>query len=595
MDHSFNLHHHHILRDKAHKVSGGTVALLVAILVIGAVLRYYHLSEVEPFLADEAAYVLEARYIYSLLSTARQSLKLKREEIRTGKDVWKKDIEQQRFTQDLEGRVPWYARPGHLYLICLAMKLLGPDNLQAAATVSACFGTLSIVLVFILTNSLYGSIAGLVAAGLFSLSAVQVLYSRSFLTEQDSMFFFLLALLFYVSNRKAHPEQRWCSLVVAGLLMGVSFVIHYRMITYIAALWLLEAPFWCTTHLRSIRNAILRSLVLAGSILVPIVCTELPYYMAMLFTHFALKTTIPFNTYIEQLIGQFLYLVATYADSPATGIAAINVLTYPYLVWIIEGPLTCIALFGGIVFFSVRTKGFPKHLIVVLFLVPWVSCTLFNPRTRYLSGFLPFGLIMLGASVQGLRSSLPLSRSKLQALICTAALVALFASALSHAVRAIEPTTSYRKAIAFLKERGAHAHLATFPLLSQVYVGVRYVPDQLPSSEEELHEAYQHGYRYLIVDFVKDVIDVVVDQFHLDKKGEKFATFKRRIDLVDHIESTTPPVYTCPNLHIGKVYNLFEVNQHFTTTMAYARAVRSSEKAMTIRVYDLERYFLATD
>jgi len=571
-----------------------SILLLLAIVAAGAALRFSNISEVEPFLADEAAYVLEARYIYSLLSAARESIRLKLQEKRTGQDLWKKEREKKRFTEDLEGKTPWYGRPGHLYLVCIAMAIAGPEKVYPGALVSAFFGTLCILLVFLLGQRLYGTGAGLIAAALFALSAVEVLYSRSFLTEEDSLFFFLLAVLCYLSNRKAPAERKWGSVAMCGLLLGVSFVVHYRMITYIFALWLLEVPFWLTKDLQALRYATLRSLVLGVGLLTPIGLTELPYYAAMLFAHFALKTTLPFTTYVEQLVGQFLYLVSTYADSPVTGVAAVNFLTYPFLLWTLEGAAVTIALLAGMIGFFVglaKRRGLNEYLPAALFLVPWLSCTLFNPRTRYLSGFLPFGIVMAAACLQRFLQHAFSSRGRLGGWLLAAGLAAILVRGGTHALRAAEPKVSYGQAIAFIHERGPKAHLATFPLISQVYSGVKNVPDLWPASEEELREVYAQGHRYLVVDFVKDVIDVVVGQFNLDKKGEKFAAFRRRVDLIDRIESTLSPVYTCPNRHIGKLYNLFEVNQNFTRTIEYARQIRSSARATTIRVYDLEAYF----
>jgi uncharacterized membrane protein len=168
-----------------------TVLLLLVIVSAGAVFRFYHIQHVEPFIADEAIYLLEARYLYSIVELSWKSLRLKAEESKTGKDLWKREREAERFADGIEGRPPWFARPGHLYLLCMAMMIFGPKSLIVGPVVSAFFGTLCIPLLFLLGRKLYGNTAGLLASAFFSLSGVQVLYSRSGLTEQDSLFFFL--------------------------------------------------------------------------------------------------------------------------------------------------------------------------------------------------------------------------------------------------------------------------------------------------------------------------------------------------------------------------------------------------------------------
>ena len=98
----------------------------------------------------------------------------------------------------------------------------------------------------------------------FSLSGVQVIYSRSGLTEQDSLFFFLLALLFYVNDRTAQPDRKWWSLILSGFFIGVSFVVHYRMVTYMVAVAALELPFWLRWRREAILYALKRAAMIAA-------------------------------------------------------------------------------------------------------------------------------------------------------------------------------------------------------------------------------------------------------------------------------------------------------------------------------------------
>lgn len=153
------------------------------------------------------------------------------------------------------------------------------------------------------------------------------------------------------------------------------------------------------------------------------------------------------------------------------------------------------------------------------------------------------------------------------------------------------PKSSYRNAISFINAHGDTKHLSTFFMISQAYCGVKNVPGEWPSSLDELSRLYDTGYRYFIVDWMKDVIDVVIDQFNLTQKGEKFTAFKRRVELINQLETKISPAFTCPNRHIGELYNLFEVNQNFTKTMGYVRVVRENPAVHTIRVYDLKDYF----
>jgi len=66
------------------------VAALLLILLLGAGLRFYRITELEPAIWDEGVYLLEARYLSTFCTGVWESARLLLEEKRTGKDVWKK-------------------------------------------------------------------------------------------------------------------------------------------------------------------------------------------------------------------------------------------------------------------------------------------------------------------------------------------------------------------------------------------------------------------------------------------------------------------------------------------------------------------------
>jgi hypothetical protein len=579
-------------RKESRKTKWLTVLMLLAIVASGAVFRFHKLHTVEPFLADEAIYVLEARYLYSIVESAWHSMRLKAEEQKTGEDLWNREKEAERFTEHIEGKPPWFARPGHLYLVCLAMMIFGPDSLIVGPVVSAFFGTLCIPLIFLLGRKFYGNTAGLLGAAFFSLSGVQVIYSRSGLTEQDSLFFFLLALLFYVNDRAAQPERKWWSLILSGFFIGVSFVVHYRMVTYMVAIAVLELPFWLRWRREELLYALKRAAILLGFASLPLVLTELPYYFVMLAVHMFLKARLPFQTYFEQLMGQAMYLVLTYKDAPNTGLRLDNFLTYPYLIWKMEGPAFAIGLIpAALVILWTRRKE--DLLLTVLIVVPFLMCTLFNPRARYLSGFIPFLGLMIATAVQRLREEDRFAGLRWARPVAAAAVVLILAFGAVYSYRAAVPKTSYARSIDFIRthQDGQPKHMASLTVVSQAFCGVKNVPSEWASSEEELRELYDQGYRYFIIDFVKDVIDRVMVMLNLPAKGPKFEKFKQRIDVMNRIEERTTPVFTCENLHLDEIYNVFEVNQHFSQTLQYLREIRNNPKARIIRVYDLKDYF----
>ncbi len=140
-------------------------------------------------------------------------------------------------------------------------------------------------------------------------------------------------------------------------------------------------------------------------------------------------------------------------------------------------------------------------------------------------------------------------------------------------------------------QEGPPKHLATLTVVSQAFCGVKNVPGEWVSSEEELREYYDQGYRYFMMDYVKDVIDTAMVMLNLPAKGPKFQKFKKRIDVMNRIEEQTVPVFTCRNIHLDKIYNAFEVNQRFFQTLRLFREIQQHPEARRIRVYDLKDFF----
>jgi hypothetical protein len=328
---------------------------------------------------------------------------------------------------------------------------------------------------------------------------------------------------------------------------------------------------------------------LAGFALIPLLLTELPYYLVMLFVHFVFKATIPFQTYFEQLFGQAVYLILVYLDAPITGVKLVNFLTYPFLLWKLEGPAFSIGLLMTLILL-LRARREEDGFAAVLVFFPFVLCTLFNPRSRYLSGFLPFAGLLMAVCLQRLWTHSPGGKTKWRQGAVAAAAVGILVFGSLYAHSALRSKVSYTKAIDFMQAQGVRKHLASHVVVSQVLVGVKNVPSEWPMDDEELRDLYDRGHRYYILDFFKDAVDVVMARFNLAEEGERFVTFQKRLDVMNRIEERTKPVFTCPNRHVDEISNAFEVNQDFPKTMLFFRKLQEEPRARTIRVYDLKDY-----
>lgn len=563
--------------------------LLLLTLLIGAWFRFHHISRYEPFIADEAAYHLEARFLYSLCANSLDVLKLKREERKTGENLVTREQITRLFQEELEGKKPWYARPLQVYLIALAMWIAGPDTVYLGGFVSALFGTLCIPLVYMLGARLFRPGIGLLAAALFSLSGYQVTYCHTGLTEQVTLFFVLLAGLMHLRSLQGPSANRWKWLFSTGLALGLCFVTHYRMLTSILAFFVWEAFFQSYPEAKNRREGFKKKssavVILAAGIALPVVLTEVPYYLLTLAFHMFLKATLPFQTYFEQLLVQGFVSFYTNLASTQKAFSLSNLLTYPYLLWKLSGPFWPPVLFGALVA-AVWRKRRADLWTLVLFLVPFLLCTFFQPRARYACSFLPFGTLLMASMLAGgAREDRARSRDRTIRWLGGALVTALLLSGLFYAHRASQPRTSYGNAVHFLRSQETMKHISTHPIVSQVYAGVKQVPDDWPPPEEDqLRRLYKQGYRFLIIESLKDAASFFFQQFGVTENPE----FVMRLNLLNRIEEDLEPVFITENLHVTPIRNLFEVNHNFLKTLEYYEQMKKIPNIQTIRVYDLE-------
>ena len=67
------------------------VVALLLILLLGASLRFYRITELEPGIQDEASYLLEARFLSSFCAAVWDSARLVVKEKMSGEDLWKRE------------------------------------------------------------------------------------------------------------------------------------------------------------------------------------------------------------------------------------------------------------------------------------------------------------------------------------------------------------------------------------------------------------------------------------------------------------------------------------------------------------------------
>lgn len=557
-----------------------TTLLLLAILGCGSALRLYKISDIGPFIADEADYNLEAKYIYSLTRGIYRSLKLKVSEARTSEDLWRLEEQRAAVNSQMMGRSPWYARPGQIVIMAATMAVLGPEP-YTGPLVSAVAGILTLLLVFFFARSAYGTVAGLLAAAILAFSGIHVTYCRTGLTESLNTLIVITALFLYTMSRAHHSTRAKALLSVTGLLLGAGFIVHYRTALIIALIVILEIFRSRGERNEGRTDKIKRLMALTGFAAIPVLLWELPYYLAVLALH-RLEIIPPFLTYFEQLLVHIFFVAHTNLASTAKVFDFSNFLTYPYLFWKLEGAAMT-AIIPAALTLALRERKPADGPVTVLLVLPLLFYSLAQPNARYAVLAAPFAAILAGRLVSRIGESRPAAAAILAAALIVSG---LYASFVACGLR----SDGYASAEALLHDRGGVKRIATYKTVAQVYGGVRNVAPNWPASSTELEELYNKGYRYFVVDFVKDGAKKLIERYGISDP-EILEKVERQIALIDLMEENTKPVFILDNPPVTALHNIFEVNHSFRKSLEYLELVESEETLLNqIRIYDISEF-----
>jgi 4-amino-4-deoxy-L-arabinose transferase-like glycosyltransferase len=179
--------------------------LLFFIILVGAYLRFYRLSEYMTFLGDEG----------------RDALTVKRM-IVDGKWTLLGP------TASVGG---FFMGPVYYYFMAPFLWLWKLDPVGPAVMV-ALVGTATIGLVYLVGRTLFGTTVGLVSSSLYAISPFIIAYSRSSWNPNIVPFFTLLA--FFILWVTAETKK-WGYLFFLGFILGIDLQLHYTVLFAIAA------------------------------------------------------------------------------------------------------------------------------------------------------------------------------------------------------------------------------------------------------------------------------------------------------------------------------------------------------------------------
>ncbi len=550
------------------------VTALLLILLLGASLRFYRITELEPGIWDEGSYLLEARFLSSFCEGVWKSAKLFVEERISGRDVWKKEAQLSSIREGTKGLPPKYGRILHAGFVAAA-NLAAGERPYTGDVVNAAFGTLTILAVFFLGRLMYDDRVGLAAALLFSVMGYHIHYSRSWLAEADTLFFFVLAFFYYYRSRFRYPELSQTDVALCGLWLGIGFTVHNRSIVLFGLIFLLELLLYRRPGGIGRNVKRMRLFLLTSFFLLPSFLWETAYHlMFILFRRLQVPMTTP--TFLEQVLYGFWHsLLWGYISE---NFRPSGFLSFPYLYQHMNGILSLLLLLAGL-YLAFRRRSLADRILGAWFAFPFVLYSLTNAGlTRFFVLILPPAAILSAAALfpapgRGVRQSLRARRAYVYLRPAVLALVVITGVACSW-TRVLPPASGYAKAMAFLKGRPTTKQFATGMPLCQVYVGADNVM-RPPESMEQLEALYRQGFRYYVIDYNR----IIYTYYQMN-----------RVEVMDRIAQALEPVSSTPNEFILRPQNTFEGNLYFWKTLAIMKAERE-RKMDRIRIFDLDQYF----
>ncbi len=500
----------------------------VAVL-IGILLRFYHLRQSGFFFYDEAFYLrhnlptLEFIDHHHPVTFSDRLIALQfyfHSALASGKSLW---------FMAMDSRYLW----GGLY------------DWAFPKVLAACFGVLSLPLAYLFSRRYYGSKdIALFSTALMAILPSMVFYSRIGLQEAMSVCLVLGGFYVYLFHR----GLRWQT-VVAGILLSAAFFANYRLIVLPALVFCLEM--WEGKVLKKgidWRKFVWFTLVFfSGVVLVGNLMD-------------AANTTVIFAWVFHQ------------EDMAGGSFAWVNLLSYPSYLFLLETFLFAGTFFAGFWFFFKRGRAFALPFVLVM--AQMVIFSLPSEKgARYLCVMLPFAIMSVAYLLVSVSALLKgVYRQWLLAFVVMMGALMLFKS-----VEIVRAHSDYERSVAFIEQHVPGAKIiSTQDQVQGLYVRPysRVVP--APARFDKLVPLYEKGYHYLVID----------PQVYVGlTTGVRFKTDLR--DYLEFVDKNMTPVKTFPHMNHAMLERF--VCEHSENLIQSIRFLYDSdvERMSSIRIYDM--------
>lgn len=465
---------------------------MVVVLALAALIRYYDLAQRGLIYWDEAKFSLEGIRFHAYL----QSLVGSGAALHAGKTIGT-------------------GKPTHALLIALGYGIFGIHT-YVPLYVDAFSSVIAVALVWFVGRRLFGPWAGVIAALFLAVSEYDAIYARSALSESDADLLFLGAVVFWVldwermrvmlPNRKGFPST---FLVLCALLAGVSFTTNYRLIVYIAALFIFDLA-WTVNEYgwRPTRGRLVSWVagLLAAPALWQVIDVVARLNHQVLFrseVNIIVKNGrhVLFRSVREG--GAEYYLQQALFQLHAGKGKGFRFDPLLYLQWFVlrEGWVIALLVLVAL-FFAVRSRLFPWLAMAALVVIPFIVYN-FAPFIvpRNLDGTLPFVALLAAAALVSLAERVRGDVARRAALVVLALAVAAAGARQSWSLTGVR--SGYAQASSYLRTQGNGKAIASNEIMVFYLSGTRRTGcEALPpaSSLPKLAAERNAGYRYAVLD-----------------------------------------------------------------------------------------------
>lgn len=428
---------------------------LLAIIVTASFIRLYNITSRGLMVYDEAPYLREARFFYSISRNLGDFISLVSDKSVSTADLKKK----------IEG-VPPATNPKPLHALLLGgFSILFGLHDYTGGLYSTFFSIIQFLILYKLASMILDRKMALFCCLLLAFSVYHINYSRSSFVEIDSGAFLLASVLLFVRSAR-EDLSGWKPYFFTGLLFAMAVACNYRIL-WLGGVFVLFYP------LVTVKGSLRRAGLFLLGLLLCLSLFELPYRLVMIFR------PLPdgFYTYFQMLFKWYFkrFNPAAFAEQTHSSTFSPHTMLFYFLV-AGEGKIfSLLVAVGGIAGLYLFRRNREILFVYAITLLPFLmfSMTLRGNRPVAFSSSLPFlGIVALGGCSR-LMDSLPLSiRWKtLTRFIPPLLVIICILSSLPQVWQEINLRSGYRAACDFLSSRGGEHHFTTNNAIARFYLG----------------------------------------------------------------------------------------------------------------------------